>query len=69
MFGCALLVDPTEAVALLATSPRGRADFPLPVPNNAALLGLDLFFQALTPSALAPQGFALSRGLRLRIGR
>ena len=62
VLGCTLLVDPTQALALLTTSAIGRADFSLPVPNNAALLGLDLYFQAMAPSASAPQGLALSRG-------
>jgi hypothetical protein len=66
--GCTLLVPPGQAVTLLATSPTGFATSPLPIPNHSAFVGIDLFFQAATLDATAPNGFTLSRGLRVGIG-
>ncbi len=67
--GCTLLVNPGEASAVLAASATGVARFVLPIPNQAALLGEDFFFQAATLDTSAPAGFTLSAGLRLDLGR
>jgi len=38
------------------------------IPNNTSFVGVDLFFQAAAFDATAPNGFTLSRGLRVGIG-
>ncbi|MBP8299726.1 MAG: hypothetical protein KA020_05125 [Planctomycetes bacterium] len=69
VLGCTLLVDSTQAVVLLATDARGRAGAVVPVPNLVALLSVELGFQGATFAPLAPQGIALTRGVRARLGR
>ncbi|MCA8953267.1 MAG: hypothetical protein KDE27_27395 [Planctomycetes bacterium] len=66
--GCVQLVQPGQAVLLLATSPGGIAHSSLPVPSNTPFLGVDLYFQAAALDATAPGGFTMSRGLRVTIG-
>lgn len=66
--GCTLLVQPGQALLLLATSATGVASAALPLPNDRAFLGLDLFFQVAAPAPASPAGFTLSRGLRLQLG-
>jgi len=67
--GCMLHVNPTQALALLFTGSNGSAEFYLPIPNQTALLNLDLYFQGATLSSVAPQGITLTRALRARLGR
>lgn len=66
--GCTLLVQPGQAVLLLATSPAGFTTSSMAIPNNTSFVGVDLFFQAAAFDATAPNGFTLSRGLRVGIG-
>lgn len=65
---CTQLVLPGQAAALIPTSIDGFAALPVPIPNLAALAGLDLFFQAAVIDATAPNRFSLSRGLRITVG-
>lgn len=66
--GCVQLVQPGQAALLVPTSASGVAAVALPVPNNPAFVGVELFFQVAALDAAAPAGFTLSRGLRLRVG-
>jgi hypothetical protein len=68
VLGCTLLVDPVVTSAALA-SPRGHAQFGLPLPANPALVGVPFFCQAIAFAASAPAGFAFSDGLRVELGR
>ena len=67
--GLTLNATPVVSTVLLATSPTGGARFPLPIPNDPALIGPSLFVQALVLDAGAPLGLAASRGLRVVASR
>lgn len=73
VLGGTLLVAPivTTQVVLLGGAPgvagAGGASVPLPV-LGPSLLGLELYVQAGVIDPAAPQWFALTNGLRLRIG-
>lgn len=56
-------------VGATLTHTNGTASFSLPVPNNPALAGFSLFFQALSLDAAAPRPFtaALSDAAELRV--
>ncbi|HEX6810067.1 MAG TPA: hypothetical protein VF384_00465 [Planctomycetota bacterium] len=59
-----------DLVIALTASAGGTATFGLPpLPDVAAFYGLPIHAQVITIDALAPQGYALSRGLRLRLDR
>ncbi len=65
--GCALHLATPIAVAAAASDPSGRTVLNLPVPNQTALLGDLLHFQAFSLTAAGPlQG---SNGLEVVIGR
>ncbi len=51
-----------------STNAAGEADFPASVPNDPGLVGRDFYLQAFAPDPAQAQGWALSNGLRLRIG-
>ncbi|HLQ36935.1 MAG TPA: hypothetical protein VK348_03980 [Planctomycetota bacterium] len=72
---CTLLVDPQQPFPGFAvvTSVLGRANVPLPVPNDPGLVGLQVFGQwGIDDAAGTPwpplAGLAASRGARIRIG-
>ncbi len=72
---CTALVDPLQAFpsVFVLTAPQGRAQFAMPVPNAAGLIGFEVFGQWLVEDpAGAPlpplQGLAGTRGIRLRVG-
>jgi hypothetical protein len=66
--GCAFwLLNGTGTLQGLAGG-VGNLDLAVPLPDAAALLGLEVVFQAGALDPTAPLGFALSEGLRLRIG-
>ncbi|MCA8954298.1 MAG: hypothetical protein KDE27_32620 [Planctomycetes bacterium] len=65
---CTQLVPPGQSAVLLPSSGIGVASAALPIPNQTAFFGRDLFFQVAALDAVAPTGFTLSRGLRLTIG-
>ncbi|RMH02273.1 MAG: hypothetical protein D6702_09290 [Planctomycetota bacterium] len=48
--------------------PQGEATLTAAVPNDGGLVGREFFLQAFAPDAGQAQGWALSHGLRLRIG-
>jgi hypothetical protein len=66
--GCTLLVQPMALFAV--ASAQGWSSFPLPMPANRALLGLQLFTQAvvLDPAHSVWSGVTMSRGLQLTVG-
>lgn len=64
---CTLRVGNGVAV-LLPLNAGGFGSSPLPIPNDRAFLGLDVFAQAATLDANAPSGFTLSAGLQVTIG-
>lgn len=72
---CHLQVAPPSAVAtmFLMTSPNGTRVFPLPIPADPNLIGLELFAQwAINDPQGQPvpalQGLALSQGARIIVG-
>lgn len=65
---CTLLVAPGLGVFFPSTVTSALSALSLPLPNDAAFVGLDLFFQAAALDASANGGFTLSRGLRISLG-
>ncbi|MBK8978256.1 MAG: hypothetical protein IPM29_20315 [Planctomycetes bacterium] len=69
MPGCPLLVRPDTSWSSQAST-GGEVSFPLALPNDAGLLGLPLFGQlASEDPSRNVAGLAVSRGLRVVIGR
>ena len=70
--GCRLLIDPAVSVVEgRVTDANGRWTLPLPIPQNTAFVGLDLYWQAwiVDPNgALNPPGLSSSNGLRTLLG-
>jgi leucyl aminopeptidase len=66
--GCSLLVS-TDRFDQVVASPGGSGRIALPIPNDASLIGLDVFHQwiVVDPAANA-FGLAVSAGARSRIG-
>jgi len=50
------------------TGPSGDGSIPATVPNNPVFAGREYFLQAFVQDPAQPQGWALSHGLRIRIG-
>jgi hypothetical protein len=69
LLGCTLLVAPNVATVFLSAGSSGLATYPLPVPNAPSLVGASVFFQAAALAPQNPNGFALSRGLRVDLGQ
>lgn len=69
VLGCVLHVDPSQVLTALLANARGRADQPLPIPSTTTLLGNELHFQGAVLAPQSPAGLALTRGLRVRLGR
>ncbi|MFO1050774.1 MAG: choice-of-anchor B family protein [Planctomycetota bacterium] len=66
--GLTLLVDTTVGgTAAVAADAGGKASLGLPVPNSAALAGLQLYAQVFAQDAGGPLGFAASKGRRFEI--
>ncbi|MAG56615.1 MAG: hypothetical protein CMJ83_10025 [Planctomycetes bacterium] len=71
--GCGLYLEPASLnnLILLGVSPigpvptgaTGTASFPLPVPNDPAIAGISVWFQAAIADAGGPQGFVVTNGL------
>lgn len=66
--GCSIFVQPPMHSTAGATTAAGRTSFALPVPAVAALLGATLHAQAGVLDASTAAGFALSRGVTVRVG-
>ncbi len=54
----------------VATDRFGNASFPLPIPNDNSLVGVDFYTQlaVFDPLGCFINSFSLSQGVRLRIG-
>jgi hypothetical protein len=67
--GCPLLQSADEAPTLTAPNGTGQVIWPVAIPNNAQLLGGELFFQALHLELFGfPTWAAMSNGVAVRIG-
>ncbi|MCA8949797.1 MAG: hypothetical protein KDE27_09865 [Planctomycetes bacterium] len=66
--GCELLLAPGIAALVGITNGSGFAHFPQPLPQWESFRGVELFAQAFALDALAPNGYALSQGLKLVLG-
>ncbi|MFG0317286.1 MAG: hypothetical protein ACF8XB_08440, partial [Planctomycetota bacterium JB042] len=68
--GGTLLVQPTVTVALPPFTSHGAVTVDVPLPADAALCGVEAFFQAMfvDPNGAGPLGTAQTNGLRWRIG-
>ncbi len=64
-----LVVDPTAGFVQLAglADATGRADFPFAIPNNPAMVGSVIDFQALVVNGAAVGGIELSNGLEMTV--
>ncbi|MEM1452098.1 MAG: hypothetical protein AAF726_20170 [Planctomycetota bacterium] len=65
--GCTLLVGPASLTLTTQTNLCGDAVATVPVPNDPALVGLDLFGQYVVYDAASPGGFVTSNGVGVRV--
>ena len=63
LFGGELLIDPSQLIATWF----GPTALVLPVVDDPAFAGTELFFQCLQPDPGQPQGFVLSNGVRAKL--
>jgi large repetitive protein len=68
---CELLLNPLLPLLRVITDAAGRGTYGLPIPNNTALIGIDIRFQALVsdPSGASGMGLSTTNGLHVMIGR
>ncbi|TAJ24399.1 MAG: hypothetical protein EPO68_01435 [Planctomycetota bacterium] len=67
LFGGTLLIDLTAPTLLnVASNGAGNVTKPLAIPNQMALAGVHVYFQAGFLDAAAPQGVSLTRGLDVK---
>lgn len=68
--GGRLLLDPLKLInpILIETAVGGSSTNTIPIPNDAALAGVSVFFQSLAEDGGQAFGFGFSNGLELHIG-
>ncbi|MCP5068935.1 MAG: choice-of-anchor E domain-containing protein [bacterium] len=69
--GCTLLLaDPVIPLSPITTNGSGAGSTPVPIPNDAGLLGLHVYAQYLVsdPAGALHQIYAMSAGVDLRVG-
>jgi hypothetical protein len=69
MSGCTFLLARNQATLYATADANGFAAIPLPIPGDPALVGQSFFFQGAALAPSSANGFVLSAGLRLDLGR
>lgn len=72
LLGVDVLIDITTAGVLLfdvIADAHGELAVPLPIPQDATLVGLTVFSQTLWSDACGPQGLSATQGLRITVSK